>query len=117
MEKSCQLPADSHEAAKLLPFSWMTTEMTADEFASVHAEFISAYSELIADAGRRFRAILTHGGIIVLHAPEYLITYDNSGYEHTETLVDDVQEPRGDMSPLVPWVHRVLALSEHIPYK
>lgn len=117
LEKSCHLPADADLAAKLLPFSWQTKELTADEFASLHADFIAGYSALMSDAGRRYRSILTNGGITVLHTPEYLITYDNGGYEHTEALVDDIEFTRGEVNPMVAWVHRVVAMSGQDPQK
>lgn len=71
----------------------------------------------MSDAGRRYRSILTDGGITVFHTPEYLITYDNSGYEHTETLVDDIEVTPGKVNPMVAWVHRVVAMSGQDPQK
>jgi hypothetical protein len=110
IEKTSGLPASPHDAAKLLPMKWETKVISADRFAAIHRDFTTAFSELMANAGNSYNTVLTDGGVVVLHASRYFVTYDNGGYVHGEATVDDAVKNPMEKDPMANWVHQISAL-------
>jgi len=109
-EKSCHLPVNPAEAVSLIPMTWKTSPISTSEFARLHREFIDAASNYVVDSQRRYDQVLQSGGVVVLHASEYLLQYDNGGYEHLEITVKG--SSNSAESSLLRWSERVMALSK-----
>ena len=109
LDKACRLPLNPALAVSLVEVDWKSLEITPAEFAALHGDLTAGLSRSISAAQSRYGPELRGGGRMVLHAKQYTILYDNSGYEHFEFRVDDYAP---DDNPLVNWVHRVETLSE-----
>jgi hypothetical protein len=111
LQVSHTLPESPYEAANLLPIDWDVKRISTKQFATLHAAFTTAFVKSVGDAQKRYSKVVVFGGRVVLHAPQYRITYSNGGYEGFEATVDDVPDDRGRVSPLIAWVHQLLAFS------
>jgi hypothetical protein len=112
LDAAGKLPYDPDEAVGLLAYTWHRKPIPIIKFKQLHIEFMAALENYVSDSQKRFNTVLTEGGVLHLHSPEYSIRYDNHGFEHINVIAwDDTDDPT-KTRPLIKWVHEILKLSE-----
>jgi hypothetical protein len=107
--EKCVLPADPTEAVALAKIKWDSTELSAEQFAKIHADFVNALSQFVSSAGGRYdETMKSREGILYLHTVLYRVTYDND-YEPIEISVWNVPDQH---EPMLAWIHQLQKLGE-----
>lgn len=111
LDLSRRLPPDPGKAVDLVSYTWKTTELSAAEFNRLHQDFTSALTQYVSAIQTRYAKVLEKGGVLHLHTPQYLVVYDNRGFEHVSVEAwDDTQDP-AKASRIIAWVHTVQNLA------
>jgi len=111
---SCQLPVSADIAAKRISVHWETVEISSDKFAALHRSFTATLSQTMEDAQKRYGTVLVHGGRIIFHSPEFHVMYDNDGYEHIETVVQESGRKNDSSQLMVQWIHQLQILADQM---
>lgn len=112
LDRACRLPPNPADAADMIKVNWENAEVSAGDFGRLHSDFTAALSRYTTDIQMRYASVLSEGGVIHLHTPEYSIVYDNHGFEHIEVEAWDETGDPVKMNPLIKWVHAILKLNE-----
>jgi hypothetical protein len=109
LDQKCVLPADPTEAVALLRIKWQSADLSAAQFAKIHADFINALSQFVSSAGARYdEAMKSKVGILYLHTVLYSVAYDDD-YEPMEISVWNVPDIH---EPMLTWIHQLQKLGE-----
>jgi hypothetical protein len=109
LEQKCVLPPDPTEAVALLRIKWQSADLSAAQFAKIHADFVNALSQFVSSAGGRYdETMKSKLGILYLHTVVYRVTYDND-YEPIEITV---WNDRDQHEPMLAWIHQLQKLGE-----
>jgi hypothetical protein len=112
LNKSCRLPADPAEVAKLIKVEWESADLSSTQFEQIHKGFTKALAEYVSSAQRRYSTMEWN---IYLDATIYRIKYHN-GIEDIDVKV--VEDPK-QHKLMLDWVHEVQKLAEarfHRPF-
>jgi hypothetical protein len=109
LDQKCVLPADPTEAVALLRIKWQSADLSAAQFAKIHADFVNALSQFVSSAGGRYdETMKSKSRILYLHTVVYRVAYDND-YEPIEISVwNDPDEHE----PMLAWIHQLQKLGE-----
>lgn len=103
LNDSCALPADPVEAAALVKVKWESIDLSAEQFASLHREFVRAASQYVSRMQDRYSSMMASRLMTVhLEAEGYSIEYDNS-YQHIVLEVWNMNDEPAN--PMLEWVH------------
>jgi len=109
LDDICQLPPDPWDAAAMIKITWEHKDLSADQFAQIHRDFIEALSKYVGKIQDRYSPLITTKQLFIyLDAWRHPIVYDNGDSEHIELRVWDVDEKDG--APLLAWVRELQKL-------
>jgi len=112
LNKSCRLPLNPIEAAKLIRTTWERVDLPSNKAAQIHRDFTTALSEYSANMQKRYNSLLSTALTFQrIHTAQYSVVYDNR-FEHAEVRADDVTDDPARMDPIVRWARGILKLSE-----
>jgi hypothetical protein len=111
LDEKCVLPADPREAVALLRIKWQSVDLSAAQFAKIHADFVNALSQFVSSVGGRYdETMKSKGRVFYLHTVVYRVAYYNDrDYDPIEISVwndPDLHEP------MLAWIHQLQKLGE-----
>lgn len=118
LDDSCRLPPNPADAVALMNLKWESKELSADQFAQLHRDFIRALAQYVAKMQDRYSSMIsTRLYVIHLDSEGYSVVYDNS-HEHVDIEAWNENEDH-PVSPMIDWVHELQKLAEdsfHRPF-
>jgi len=116
LDLSCRLPADPADAAAFFNVRWRSVELQPQRFAKLHRDFITAFSQDVSKAQRRYESMIETGlRVDHLDASGFQVVYDNS-HEHFETWVWNDPEHAQD-EPMLVWLGQIQKVAEEYGLK
>lgn len=112
LDSSCQLPLNPRQTVDRIAMNWATTEIPRAKFEELHRDFTTALVQYSTNAQTRFASVLTEGGVVHVHTPQYVVVYENGGFEHIEVEAWDDTENPDKMNPIIKWIHTILNLAK-----
>ena len=110
LDRSCKLPPDPGDAAKLVKLSWKVTPLSELKFAELHRNFANAVKQSAGNIDARYSSLLKEGDVITLHARRFSVTYDTYGFEHIQLEANESSNGSGESDPIVTWAQSILQI-------
>lgn len=92
LEASCELPVSPLEASRLLDIQWERVPISESQFQAIYADFTKAMSQYTKNLATRPAKA---GDRITLHAQEFSVSYETTGFENFEITAVDSQDSTG----------------------
>jgi hypothetical protein len=111
LDQKCVLPADPTEAVALVRIKWQSADLSAAQFAKIHADFVNALSQFVSSAGGRYdETMKSKLRTFYLHTVLYRVAYYND--HDFEPIEISVWNDSKQHEPMLAWIHQLQKLGE-----